>query len=80
MNNEEKYSYNLPITRYEKAKIIGVRATQIANGSKPLVNINGIYDCYKIALKEFETGMIPLNIIRTLPNLQKIEVIITSRN
>jgi DNA-directed RNA polymerase subunit K/omega len=71
-----EYFYTIKITKYEKARILGVRATQIANGSKPLINIEGMYDCFKIALKEFEQGKTPIDIIRTLPNGQKFQVII----
>lgn len=58
----------VPITKYEKAKIIGTRATQIANGAKILTDYKGLHEPISIALKEFNEGMIPINIIRVYPN------------
>jgi DNA-directed RNA polymerase subunit K/omega len=66
--------YNIPITKYEKVRVIGLRATQIANGSKPLVDVENMIDPLKMAEKEFDCGKIPINIIRTLPNGRKISV------
>ena len=47
-------------TRFEKARIIGARALQIARGAKPTIKTE-IKDPIKIAEKEFEEGVIPLN-------------------
>ena len=57
------------LTRYEKAKILGLRAKQINHGSKPFIKvprdmINGI----TIANKELEEKKIPFIIRRPLPN------------
>ena len=57
------------LTRYEKAKILGLRAKQLNHGSKPFVKIprdmiNGI----TIANKELEEKKIPFIIRRPLPN------------
>lgn len=70
--------YNIPITKYEKVRVIGLRATQIANGSTPLVDVENMTDPLKMAEKEFNCGKIPINIIRTLPNGRKISVNIKS--
>jgi DNA-directed RNA polymerase subunit K/omega len=67
-----------PITKYEKARIIGVRATQISNGSKIKTDITGMTDPLKMAEKEFNEGTIPICIIRTLPNGQKLKISICS--
>lgn len=57
------------ITCYEKARVLGERARQINNGSKPLVKIEeSVIDGYLIALKEFEERKIPFIIQRPLPN------------
>lgn len=66
--------YNIPITKYEKVRVIGLRATQIANGSKPLVDVENMIDPLQMAEKEFNCGKIPINIIRKLPNGRKISV------
>jgi len=57
------------ITCYEKARVLGERARQINNGSKPLVKIEeSVIDGYLIALKEFEEKKIPFILQRPLPN------------
>jgi len=47
-------------TRFEKARIIGARALQIARGAKTTIKTD-IKDPIKIAEKEFEEGAIPLD-------------------
>tara|TARA_B110000208_G_scaffold191699_1_gene259653 strand:+ start:3005 stop:3673 length:669 start_codon:yes stop_codon:yes gene_type:complete len=57
------------LTRYEKAKILGLRAKQINHGSKPFVEINrNIIDGHTIALMELVQNKIPFIIRRPLPN------------
>ena len=57
------------LTKYEKTRILGLRAKQINNGAKPLVTINTqIIDGYLIALKELEEKKIPIIIRRPIPN------------
>lgn len=51
-------------TRYEKARMIGARALQIAHGAIPLIKIDTIMDPIEIAKKEFEEGVIPLDVKR----------------
>lgn len=62
------------LTKYEKARIIGSRALQIACGApflvdlkkKELEKIN--YNPIEIAKLELEKGAIPIAIVRTLPH------------
>lgn len=56
------------ITKYERARILGVRATQISMNAPVMVDTNGITDPLKIALKEFKAKKIPLIIRRHLPD------------
>tara|TARA_R110002012_G_scaffold54384_1_gene139445 strand:- start:2 stop:856 length:855 start_codon:yes stop_codon:yes gene_type:complete len=57
------------LTKYEKTKILGLRAKQINNGAKPFVKFSkNIIDGYLIALKELEEKIIPVIIRRPLPN------------
>jgi DNA-directed RNA polymerase I, II, and III subunit RPABC2 len=66
-NNAQKTT--LPImSKYEKAKVIGWRATQIAKGAKPLVDVKGIKDPFAKAEKELAEKKIPLIIRRILPD------------
>jgi DNA-directed RNA polymerase I, II, and III subunit RPABC2 len=57
------------LTKFERAKIIGVRAEMIASGAPSLLDVpKGITDAYKIAKLEFKERKIPLLIRRYLPN------------
>lgn len=56
---EEKDKY----TKYEKARIIGARALQIAAGAPVLIGTKEI-DPIEIAMEEFELGVIPITVKR----------------
>ena len=66
MSNEE-------LSKYERARIIGARALQIAMGAPILVKMKKAdyeslkYNPIKIARKEFEKGILPLSIKRSKP-------------
>ena len=62
------------LTKYEKTRIIGVRATQIAGGAPSTVDIGKLTDALKIAMKEFDEGKIPLIITRRFPDGKMVEV------
>ena len=75
INNYEKYlKYIIDkkttrpyITKFEKTKIIGLRATQIENGDTPLVKVpEGIISSVKMAELELENRLIPLIVRRQL--------------
>lgn len=71
------------ITKYEYARVIGMRAKQLNNGADPFVKVDReMIDGYTIALKEMEEKKIPFIIARPLPNggreywkLQDLELI-----
>jgi len=60
-------------TKYEKARIIGSRALQLAMGASPLIKLekkdleNIKYSPIEIAKTEFEEGVLPITIKRPLP-------------
>jgi len=59
------------MTRFERARIVGARALQIAMGAPLLVEPpKGRGGPIDIALLELESGMLPLTIRRTLPNAE----------
>lgn len=61
----------IPImTKYEKARILGIRAKQLNNGSRPFITDlpNDIIDGYVIAQLELEQKLVPFIIRRPLPN------------
>lgn len=57
---EERKEY----TKYEKARIIGARALQIAMGAPVLIETDEI-DTITIAMEEFEKGVIPITVRRS---------------
>jgi DNA-directed RNA polymerase I, II, and III subunit RPABC2 len=57
------------LTRFEKARIIGARALQIAMGAPILVEPpKSSASPIDIALQELEAGVLPITIRRTLPD------------
>lgn len=73
-NNEGKiidpFHNTIPIlSKFEKTRVLGLRAKQINEGAKPFVEINqDNYDGYIIASKELVQKKIPFIIRRPLPN------------
>lgn len=67
---EDENHKTLPIlTRYEKAKIIGIRSKQINSGSELFIDIpDNIIDGITIANMELQQKKIPFIIRRPLPN------------
>lgn len=59
------------LTRYERAKIIGIRLEQLARSAVSTVDTTGLDDIREICMKEFEEKKIPFLIERTLPNGKK---------
>jgi DNA-directed RNA polymerase subunit K/omega len=59
-------------SKYEKARIIGNRALQISEGAPLLLKLTEAeleelkFDPISIAKKEFEAGIIPLDVVREL--------------
>ena len=52
-------------TKYEKARIIGARALQLAYGAPPLIEVpKEVTNPLDLAELEFEKGVIPITIIR----------------
>jgi len=56
------------LSKYEKARIIGVRANQLANGAPSTVDIGDLDNAFDIAEKEFVERKIPLIVKRKFPN------------
>ena len=56
------------LTKYEKARIIGLRVQQLLNGAQPLVDTRGLKSYLEIAEKELKDKRIPFIIKRNLPN------------
>jgi len=57
------------ITKYERAKILGVRAKQINRDAPVFVNVpDGVIDGYTIAMIEYKAKKIPFIVRRPIPN------------
>lgn len=54
------------LTKFERARIIGARALQISRGAPILIKTDS-QDPIKIAELEFEQGVVPLTVRRSLP-------------
>jgi len=60
----------IKFTRYERARIIGARALQIAMGAPVLIDTDK-KEPIDIALMELEKGVIPITVKRTVLEKQK---------
>ena len=73
---KSQYNPNLNVTRnimtrYEKAKIIGMRMEQLARDAHALVDTSDCNSVHDIAMKELEEKKLPFIIVRTLANGKK---------
>jgi DNA-directed RNA polymerase subunit K/omega len=60
------------LTKYEKTRILGLRAKQINQGAEPFISVqNDIIEGYIIAEMELEKKAIPFIIVRPLPGGKK---------
>lgn len=59
------------LTKFERVRLIGERATQISLGAKPMVKGVKNMDPKDVARLELKLGVIPIKIIRTLPTGKK---------
>jgi DNA-directed RNA polymerase subunit K/omega len=62
------------LSKYEEAKIIGLRMEQLARNAPPTVPIGTETDIKKIAYMELEAGKLPFKIVRTQPDGKKVIV------
>ena len=70
METDKKILIGPPkVTRFERARIVGARALQIAMGAPILIKPKkGAVSPIDIALEEFNKGILPITIRRTLPD------------
>ena len=83
----DKYHQTLPIlTKYEKARILGLRISQLNKGAQPFIKFTNsernVIDTHIIAEKELREKRLPFIIMRPIPNgkkeywsLQDLEII-----
>jgi len=57
------------MTKFEKTRILGVRAKQLDDGAQPFIAVpDGVVDGYTIAIEELSRKAIPFIVRRPLPN------------
>jgi len=66
--------YRRPLTRYERARIIGGRALQLSLGAFPLVEVKPGDTPIDIAQRELEAGVLPIIIRRKKPDGTYVDV------
>ncbi len=59
------------ITRFERTRVIGARALQLSFGAPPLIKPKKEMTPIEIAKEEIEKKVIPLVVLRHLPNETK---------
>jgi DNA-directed RNA polymerase I, II, and III subunit RPABC2 len=67
---DENHTETMPwLSRFERASVLGTRATQLSNGAQPQIKVpDGVIDSLAIAEMELEQGQIPFVIRRPLPD------------
>jgi len=57
------------LTKYERARVLGIRTKQLNNGADPFVQVpSSMISGYKIAIEELKAQKIPFIIRRPIPN------------
>jgi DNA-directed RNA polymerase I, II, and III subunit RPABC2 len=60
------------LTKFERARILGLRAKQLANGADPFIKVGGnLIQNHIIAEMELEQNVLPFIVCRPLPNGRK---------
>ena len=69
MVKESQNRKSIPfLTKFEKSRIIGIRAQQLSQNMPALVDISDCTTPIEIALKELKEGRLPFIIRREMPN------------
>ena len=64
------------LTRFEVTRLLSARALQLSLGAPPLIKAAKEENYREIARKELEKKVLPISVLRTLPNneIQRIEI------
>ena len=62
------------MNKYEKARVLGLRAVQISNGSYVIIDTKGETDPLRIAQMELRARKMPLKLRRRLPDNTYIDI------
>lgn len=66
-----KYITRPHMTRYELAKVVGMRLEQLARGAQTLIDDNKCKSIREIVMKELDEKKLPFLVVRALPNGKK---------
>lgn len=68
-NTQRSRHSSMTMTKYEHAKVIGIRAEQISRGAQQFVSDDGTrFDPIAIATRELHAGVLPFLVVRKLPD------------
>lgn len=68
-DNDDLFIGPRKLTRFERARVVGARALQIAMGAPVLIEIpEKVRSPIDVALMELESGLLPISIRRSLPD------------
>jgi len=63
------------LTRFERARVIGLRALQLTLGAPPLVTMDETsWDPLEAATRELASGLLPLSLRRTFPDGSYVDI------
>ncbi len=62
------------LTKFEKIRVLGARATQISEGAPSTVDVTGLTDAMDIAKKELSERKLPMVIQRVYPDGTVVEL------
>ena len=68
------------MTKYEKVRVLSIRAEQLSNGAEPSVDIGDLKCVMEIAEKELLEKCIPIIIVRKFPNGSILEIPVSIMN
>ena len=68
--DSDEFHKTIPwLTKYERARVLGIRTKQLNNGADPFVQVpSSMISGYKIAIEELKAQKIPFIIRRPIPN------------
>ena len=58
----------LRLNKFERVRLLGERACELAAGKEPKVACSGVLDPLAVATQEFEAGLLDLRLVRCFPN------------
>lgn len=56
------------MTRFELSRLLGARALQLSLGAPAFVKVEGVFDPYTVAKREYDEKKFPLAAVREMPD------------